>query len=139
MKLAFSIILLSINLYGQIPKIKVKKIITQDKMQSVTTIAGIYNGKISLTKLFLDNKFIISNNIDKIKVVSYDVYFIDNRFFKLNLFAAKGDSLNEDIKNAFLKLNPKFKVNVFINEIKGVNETGDTLYLNPIALKIGGE
>jgi hypothetical protein len=119
------------TLLGQTGQIKVKKSITQEKINSVVTIGGLYEGRISVTELLASNKFIISNNIHKFNIVSYTVQTFERGLFVDRPYS--GDTLSKKFKNTLLE-RPRAGTQLIFKNIKAVSEAHDTLFLNPIVL-----
>jgi hypothetical protein len=127
----------SIVAQGQTNTIKIRKQLLQDKIVSPITIGGLYDGKISVSNLINTSKFKISNNQDNLRVVSYKISLLasgDNSDF--NIIA---DSLTPEVKSSLSKRNLNNYNLVSFQNIKAVNSKNDTIFLNPIELKLVSE
>ncbi|MBX3162896.1 MAG: hypothetical protein KF900_00290 [Bacteroidetes bacterium] len=134
------ILLLTSNFYGQTKTIKVKKTVTQETMTSVVTIAGFYHGNITVSKLIAAKKMHISNNTENWKIISYE-FIVGGG--KISSFTQLGDSLTSNIIEELYKRNldngSKIKPLILISNIKAINSKNDTMFLNPIQLKLEKE
>jgi len=122
------------DLCGQTKTIKVKKTVTQDQMASVVTLGGLYYGNISQKKLFTDRKFRISNNKDNLRILSFDITF--GAKGNIRIYSLSADSLTPELIEELNKRDPKIHNKIFITAIKAVNDRRDTIFLNPIELKL---
>jgi hypothetical protein len=123
------------SIHSQIEKIKIKKLIKQSEMTSVATIAGFYYGNVSILKLLADKKIKISNNKDNTKIISFELTFI-NKGKGFHNFSQLGDSLGNDIIENLLKIDIENYAKIYISPIKAIRNNRDTIYLNPIELKL---
>ncbi len=128
--------LLSLTTLSQTKKIKVKKDLSQIKQSELpflVTICDKYAGSISRKEILTNNKLAITNNTEGLKVISYDMVFKARG--KLCIHAnMQNDSINLIMqKNILLCDN---RTHVLLQDIKAVSKNNDTIFLNPISLKI---
>ena len=124
--------------YGQVKTIKVKKPTKQSEMTSVVTWCGLYYGKVTVANMLADNKLKISNNKENIRIISSDITFFIKGVGTHNI-SQPGDSLSKLAIDEILKLDAEKNTLIFISSIKAVTKNQDTIYLNPIDLKLSKE
>jgi hypothetical protein len=123
------------SVFSQTSKIKVKKSISQDQMSSVVTIGGYYYGKCPISKLVANKHLKISNNTSGLKIISFETtFFVDNGILKS--VNCNSDSLSQEIITSITSLNTPKNRGFYIENIKAINNQKDTLFLNPIILKL---
>lgn len=122
-------------------KIKVERQVDQDKMTTVVTLAGYYYGKTTCLNVLTAKKLKISNNPDNFQIIHFDTNFGEKG--KVSSYTNIGDSLNnEALKklDGYYTSNTKQTIRLYVSPIVAINRTTkDTIYLNPIELKLTAE
>ena len=103
-------------------------------MTSVVTLGGLYYGSISPKKILADSKFRISNNKGNLRIVSFEITFGAKGDIKF--YAVLSDSLTPQLIQELNRRDLKTHNKVFITAIKAVNTGKDTVFMNPIELKL---
>jgi len=133
-QILFILLALSFIAHGQTNTIKIKKQLTQDKVTTPVTIGELYDGKISVSDLIKNKKFNISNNRDNWRVLSYKIsFFAKDDYLDFNVTA---DSLTPQVTSALLRRNLNNNNLIEFSNIKAVNSKNDTIFLNPIEIKL---
>lgn len=92
----------------------------------------MYRGDVTREEVCKGKEFKISNNTEGLRIFRYDVTFRSNG--KLFNWTASGDTLSTDIRKQ-LRLIDK-NTRMFIDDIKAVLKNKDTVFLNPITLRV---
>jgi hypothetical protein len=128
------LVLITLNSFAQVEKIRVKKENVATK-KPIVTIAGTHAGEISLTKLCSDKKFKISNNTDSLKV-EFGIIRFTTTEGNLTEWVNSYDSLNTSFLQYLLGPRSAAKTKVTIYRIKGKNSKGKEVKLNDITLTV---
>ncbi|CAN5477590.1 hypothetical protein BH10BAC1_BH10BAC1_01380 [soil metagenome] len=131
-KLTILLLFISLASYSQTGTVKVAKPIGQDQMTAVVTLAGLYYGTSSLDKILKEKKLKLSNN-SKLKIIDFNVGLLDNAMYYE--YTCQGDTLSQEVIKKLIANNNK-KLRLTISPIRARTSGGDTLFLNPIEIKI---
>lgn len=137
--LAAIFILFSLTTFSQTQTIKIKKeaqkpSLVQSKSPWLVTFCNYYYGTIKLVDLFNpNNKLVISNNTIDLKIIRFDLTWRTS-LGKLYNYTTTGDSITIDIRKQLLQIDKRSKL--FISDIKAVSKYQDTIFLNPIELRV---
>ena len=130
--IAVIFILIAFRSFSQTSTIKVRKPLSQADAPWHVTFCGMYRGDVTREEVCKGKEFKISNNTEGLRIFRYDVTFRSNG--KLFNWTASGDTLSTDIRKQ-LRLIDK-NTRMFIDDIKAVLKNKDTVFLNPITLRV---
>ena len=123
---------LSLQSISQIQVIKVKKETGQSEAPWHVTICGMYRGDVKVEDLYKNNQLKIAYNTIGLRILYFDVAMKSKG--KLYLFSTSGDTLSLDIRSRLIQADKNSKI--YIDDIKAVSKNKDTVFLNPITLRI---
>jgi hypothetical protein len=125
--------LIALRSFSQTTAIKVRKPFSQVDAPWHVTIAGKYAGTITKAELLMDPQFKIAFNTIGLRIISYEM--TNQIKGKLCMWGGlQNDTLSTETKKQVLQTG-KGTMLVF-DRIKAVSKTNDTIYLNPISLKV---
>lgn len=113
--------------------IKIKKGLKQSETNAVVTLCDKYYGDIKADDIYKNNQLKISNNLLGLKIISFNISFKRGPG-AYSEYTTANDTLSLEIRKDLLTADINGRV--FIVGIKAVSKNNDTLYLNPIILRI---
>lgn len=123
---------MSLQSISQTQIIKVKKPLSQVDAPWHATICGMYKRDVKVENLYKNNQLKIAYNTIGLRIIYFDIAMKSNG--KLYLFSTSGDTLTLEIRNRLILADKKTKV--YIDDIKAVSTSKDTIFLNPITLTL---
>lgn len=133
-KLTVLFLFISVATYCQTGQVKVKKPLTQDKMSTVVTLAGLYYGKSSADIVLADKKLKLSNNTNKIKILNFTVDILSAG--TIYSYSCQSDTLSNEVVEKIYSQKDSKSLRLFISPIRATTIGKDTIFLNPIELKL---
>lgn len=124
--------LFGLRAVAQIPTIKVKKELTQADAPWNVTLCGMYRGNVKVEDICKNNQLKIAYNTIGLRIIRFDITFKSND--KIYNWSTTGDTISAEIRSRLMLVDKKAKV--FIDDIKAVSKNNDTIYLNPITLRV---
>ena len=131
-KLTLLFLLIGFTSYGQTGKITVKKPLTQDKMTTVVTLAGLYYGACPVDKVLQNKKLKLSNSASNIKILNFEISVSGTGGFYE--YACKSDTLSDEVIEKINSGRGSKKITLYISPIRAIVGGKDTLFLNPIEI-----
>ena len=110
-----------------------KHITKQSQVTSVATVLDCYDCTVNKQELLAKPYVTISNNNFRWKIIRYDLTFAIKGY--LCYYGVEQDTFPKEAVEKIDSLG-SFINKIFIDHIKAVNKNNDTIFLNPIALKI---
>lgn len=96
------------------------------------TLCGMYRGNVKVEDVCINNRLKINYNTIGLRIIRFDITFKSNG--KIYNWSTTGDTISLEIKNRLMQADKKAKI--FIDDIKAVSKNNDTIYLNPITLRV---
>lgn len=128
--------LIGLTSLAQTQKIKIKKELRETKQSErffFVTICDKYSGAISKKEIYSNNQLLITNNSEGLKIISYELVYRSRGKICSNSNMSN-DSINESLKRSILMCDKN--THVVFQDIKAVSKNNDTIFLNPISLKL---
>lgn len=120
--------------FAQTGSIKVKKALSQDKMTTVVTISGLYYGDCSIDKILSDKKLKLSNTNNQIKILDFTVDLIAGG--TLYSYSCKSDTLSNEVVEKINSIRESKRLRLNISPIRATTSKQDTIFLNPIEIRL---
>lgn len=121
-----------LSAFSQTQKITVRKPASQADMPWHVTLCGMYRGDVKTEDIYKDHQLKISNNTAGLRIISFEVTF--KSLGKIYSYSTPGDTLSLELRKSLLGADKKAKI--YIDDIRAVSKNKDTLFLNPITLRV---
>lgn len=125
-------ILIAFRSFSQTSTIKVRKPLSQAEAPWHVTLCGMYRGDVKIEDVCTNNQLKIAYNTVDLRIIRFDITFKSQG--KLYNWTTPGDTISSEIRKQLLLVDKKTKL--YIDDIKAVSKNKDTLFLNPITLRV---
>jgi hypothetical protein len=126
-------LLIAFRSFSQTSTIKVRKPLSQAEAPWNVTLCGKYSGSITKAEILADPKLKISFNTIGLRIISYEIVHKKQGKVSMHL-GSKTDTLYAEVIKEISLTDEN--TNLWVQDIKAVSKNNDTIYLNPIILKV---